>query len=870
MKNYLMLFAAAAVAAGALGASAELNPVIPFLAVTGRPTDAEIAAKVAALKADGFDQFLVYARSGLQYKYMGEEWLRTVETCCREAEQSGMKVWLYDEYNWPSGTCKGRVPAADERFRYSEWTVYPKKEGGFSWEVTMAPQGWVNVCEPEAVRLFIKMTHEVYERRLAKYFASKTISGIFTDEPGHPVAVPLKPGCSKHFRRWIGMEDEYRAETGRDFRADVEGFLADGGTVEVWSVYAKLMGRRFRTAYFDQIREWCDRMGILFTGHMINEHGIWGACLCNGDPLLAIRGESLPGIDEIFSRASLGKGYDVRKSEPEWLTFATAQHATSRNKRGGLIELYACGPNDMTAARMRQMVWMSALHGIDHYISSMQVMDHRGLVEKHGYLSPMMAGQPWHGELKDFFADAKRAARLARRQDSVYQVAVRYPRREGSIACLAGWSCPRIEWLLRELDGRQISVDLLADEDESDLPVVFEAKDNGFVDAKSGTVFTNMTEAARWAWNRTSRRIRFYEQDGAPADGLVVREWADGTIAALDLMCNGPRRLVAVSGYVRRPCEIQSRGVLVLAPGEMPPAPAATNDTTLRLGRLAYALDRDPVFRLPFAADGTARFTVADGVGGIRLVLRTCAMSYAVTASGRPVDDGEGEPVGEQVLRHKAEPYRFELDGKPIAAARPCASLPVEFQPLYAETETLGLKPGEHVLRLVAGEPDVNYFLPAAFAAGAFAEKGGVLQPLPATLAPGAVAEQGLAGFCGAVTYTLDDVEMPQGATALVLDVGNAFAHVRWNGADLGTRAWGEYAWQLPSGAAKRGRLEVTVYTHVLNIFGNHERKGAKWDVKFWNPQHDADSTPGLFSVGFTARSASDDGGSQSSCRQAQ
>ena len=69
MKNYLMLFVAAAVAVGALGASAELNPVIPFLAVTGRPTDAELAAKVAALKADGFDQFLIFARSGLQYKY---------------------------------------------------------------------------------------------------------------------------------------------------------------------------------------------------------------------------------------------------------------------------------------------------------------------------------------------------------------------------------------------------------------------------------------------------------------------------------------------------------------------------------------------------------------------------------------------------------------------------------------------------------------------------------------------------------------------------------------------------------------------------------------------------------------------------------
>ena len=851
MGRHTLFSAVLAFGLCALVAQAEPNPMIPFLAITGRPTDADIAHKVAALKEDGFDQFLIYARSGLQYKYMGEEWLHAVETCCREAEQNGMKVWLYDEYNWPSGTCKGRVPAADERFRYSEWAVYPKKEGGFSWEAVMAPQGWVNVCEPEAVQLFIKMTHEVYEKRLAKYFASKTILGIFTDEPGHPVAVPLKSGCRKHFRRWIGMEDEYRAETGREFRADVEGFLAGSGSAEVWSVYTKLMGRRFRTAYFDQIRAWCDRMDILFTGHMINEHGIWGACLCNGDPLLAIKGESLPGIDEIWTWTSLGKGYDMRKTEPEWLTFATAQHATSRNKRGGLIELYACGPNDMTAARMRQMVWMSALHGIDHYISSMQVMDHRGLVEKHGYFAPMMAGQPWHGELRDFFAEAKRAAQLARRQDAVYQVAVRYPRREGSIACLAGWSSPRIEWLLRELDGRQISVDLLADEDESNLPIVFEAKDKGFVDAKSGTAFTDMKDAALWAWKRTSRRIRFLEKDGSPADGLIVREWADGTIAALDLMCNGPRQLVAVSGDIRRPCEIQSRGVLVLGPGELPPAPAAPSGTPLKLENLAYALDRNPVFRMPFATDGTARFTVAEGVSNIRLILRTCAISYAITASGRPVDDGEAEPVNEKVLRHNATPYSFELDGKPLAAERPCASLPIEFRPLYAETAPLELAPGEHVLRLVSGEPDVNYFLPAAFAAGAFAEKDGVLSLLPATLTPGAVATQGLAGFCGAVTYTLDNVEIPTGVSALELDVGNAFAHVRWNGADLGTRAWPPYSWPLPSGAASHGRLEVTVYTNIVNIFGNQERKGAKWDVKFWNPQHDDDSTPGLFTVKF-------------------
>jgi hypothetical protein len=101
------------------------------------------------------------------------------------------------------------------------------------------------------------------------------------------------------------------------------------------------------------------------------------------------------------------------------------------------------------------------------------------------------------------------------------------------------------------------------------------------------------------------------------------------------------------------------------------------------------------------------------------------------------------------------------------------------------------------------------------------------------------------------MTYSLDNVEIPAGASALELDVGNAFARVRWNGVDLGTRAWAPYSWHLPSGVAPRGRLEVTVYTHVLNIFGDHERNGAKWDMKFWNPQHDVDSAPGLFSAAF-------------------
>ena len=79
LKRIVVLLA---VMAGLSGTVAETCPVIPFVAVTGRPAEADVVRKVARLKEMGYDQFLIYARSGLQYAYMGEEWLRLNEWFC--------------------------------------------------------------------------------------------------------------------------------------------------------------------------------------------------------------------------------------------------------------------------------------------------------------------------------------------------------------------------------------------------------------------------------------------------------------------------------------------------------------------------------------------------------------------------------------------------------------------------------------------------------------------------------------------------------------------------------------------------------------------------------------------------------------------
>ena len=118
--------------------------MIPFLAVTGRPTEAEARAKVASFDRQHIESFLIYARSGLELEYMGDAWLTVCEWLCDEAETRGMKVWLYDEYNWPSGTCKGRVPNENDAWRYAECGVFRNPDGSFRWTSAFAPAGWVS------------------------------------------------------------------------------------------------------------------------------------------------------------------------------------------------------------------------------------------------------------------------------------------------------------------------------------------------------------------------------------------------------------------------------------------------------------------------------------------------------------------------------------------------------------------------------------------------------------------------------------------------------------------------------------------------------------------------------------------------------
>ena len=850
--------------------------MIPFMAVTGAPTESAVRAKVAAIQSDGANSFLLYARSGLQIPYMGEAWLTLAEWFCDEAERRGLKVWLYDEYNWPSGTCKGRVPAENESWRYREAGVFPRPGGGWLWEETLAPAGWVNVCEPEAVRRFIELTHEVYARRLARFFADGTILGFFTDEPGHPVRVTYRNGTpSAAFRLWSGLEDEYRAETGRDFRADAEAWL-DGGRDEARpshafpALYARLLGRRFRTSYFDQIRAWCDAHGVAFTGHMIDENSLANSCRFNGDPMLCLRGESVPGMDEI------GSAFDPDgKASPsvEWLTFGMARQAIVHNGRGGAAELFACGPADLPPAALRQMVWMCAFHGIDRYVTCMDVMDERGLVEKHGYLSAAGPVHPWYAHHARLFADeCRNAAAFAAKRVSEREVGVRYPDRTAADAAFLvnpTKPVPDIKGLLRALETHQFTCRLIPEDDSCDLPLVFTCRVDGtFDEEKTGSTALDAVGAVALCRRALPTSFRVFEADGeTEADALMVRTCEDGTSAVINMRAFATRRLVVARGDVRAVFVLPPHGVRVFAPGALPPDEVPAPETCSLAGATwTLRRDRPNLLRVRFPEnDGRqGAVTFADDVEA-RPILRECAISYAVTASGRPIGDGEEAPVGETIIHHDAAPYAFAADGAPLSPvteeahgdSAANAALPGVFAPLYRTAAPRLFAPGPHTFEILSGEPDVNYFLPAMWLSGDFRVFAQVV--VAETEAPahfGSFAALGYPHYAGALTWRMT-VTVPSGAGwRLRADTGGAVASVRLCGIELGARAWDPFTWNVPDDlAGQTGELEITVFSSAQPMFGPYGAPGAAWDMRLWYGEHAPGAACGLFSAAW-ARSS--------------
>ncbi|HTY60563.1 MAG TPA: glycosyl hydrolase [Bacteroidota bacterium] len=232
----------------------------------------------------------------------------------RIAHEMGLRVWIYDEEGYPSGSAGGlvleRVPSAealgllrvkgeDGAVTYVEQRLY---EGTHATENFYKKRHYINILDPAASGAFIEVTHESYERAL--HPIARYVEAFFTDEPSLIGAyIPKGKEYPKTIPWCRDLPAIFASQKGYDLLPFRESLFVDTGEIDrkircdFYDVIAGLCAAN----YFGRIEKWCRDHGVSSSGHLLGEETLVWQTTFDADPFACYRNFDIPGIDMILS-----------------------------------------------------------------------------------------------------------------------------------------------------------------------------------------------------------------------------------------------------------------------------------------------------------------------------------------------------------------------------------------------------------------------------------------------------------------------------------------------------------------------------------------------------------------------------------------
>jgi len=305
----------------------EFGP-IPFWFWNDDLDDREILRQIADFQRHGVHGFVIHPRVGLPRSlgWMSDALLRHYATAIEEAARRGMKVMLYDEGMYPSGSSSGQVVAEDQRFACrglvrrdlpegreavpgpgenllavvrrsdgSRMAVYDRRLGSTIRGLHYDGEGpkedappAADILNPEAVSVFLRLVYDGFAARFSRWFGS-TVTAVFTDEPGimgrygGTEAMPGTTDILSHVNRILGYDFTPHLPalwSGRE--PDAPRYRRD---------YERAVHVRLEETYYRPLSRWCAAHGIALAGHP-----------AVGDEMDSLRWFQIPGQDLVWRR----------------------------------------------------------------------------------------------------------------------------------------------------------------------------------------------------------------------------------------------------------------------------------------------------------------------------------------------------------------------------------------------------------------------------------------------------------------------------------------------------------------------------------------------------------------------------------------
>lgn len=372
---------------------------VPFWFVNGDIGQKDVAAEFEAMRAKGIREVLVHARYGITFDYLSDDWFRFFGWCVEEAKARDMRLWIYDELNWPSGTAGMSVQTQDPAymdkylkieashredidltfFEPGQFLIAGRLQGGRITKTKLLPDlhslraldgSWhifnchikrdpfyIDTLSRAAVDTFKHRTHEQYRREFGEEFG-KTIRAVFTDEPAiYWVSVGHEdwtiPYTEKLFQ---SFEERYHYSAVPNIPyLFFPGHNAFSFRADFWEHVASL----FNTNYHGNLGGWCRQNRLVYTGHNVYEEPLRYQIRFQGDMFGAMKQMDIPGVDHLGKR-TLGNelisiiGHKIASS-----------HAHAAGKPRVMSESFGLTGWDTTFLDLKKIVDWQFAHGVN-------------------------------------------------------------------------------------------------------------------------------------------------------------------------------------------------------------------------------------------------------------------------------------------------------------------------------------------------------------------------------------------------------------------------------------------------------------------------------------------------------------------------
>lgn len=282
----------------------EQGQVIPFWFLNDKLKNETLSFQLERIKQVGVNGVILHARYGLPKGfYLSREWFSTVAHILDEASRLGLDTWIYDDFNWPSGTAGGKLTHSHTSLQEK---VLVCKGGNLqisrsSFEIAYQHSRYIDPLGKNTGVAFINATHDRYKEYFGRHLGT-TIRGFFTDEPGfHAGLFGFVDRGAIPFTE--DLLSEFKSRRGYDPQGELSYIWNEFGSrsrkirLDYWQTVSELYQERF----LGSIQRWCHENGVLSMGHLLEEEDPLNLIKSQGNPFTALSCFDWVGYDLISS-----------------------------------------------------------------------------------------------------------------------------------------------------------------------------------------------------------------------------------------------------------------------------------------------------------------------------------------------------------------------------------------------------------------------------------------------------------------------------------------------------------------------------------------------------------------------------------------